>query len=87
MQYKFSWASNVPDESKSLAEKAVVETVESVHSPIAFCHSDVATVTLSLTGTFYDQFVGNLKCSCGKTKGATTGKIDGSSITLEAVQE
>lgn len=87
MQYKFNWMSNVPDESKLLAENAVVETVESVHSPIAFCHSDTATVTLSLTGALCDRFVGNFKCSCGKMKGATTGKIDGSSITLEAAQD
>ena len=86
MQYKFSWATNISNENKSLVEMALEETVESVHSPINFCHSEEITVNLSLIGIFNDEFIGNFKCSCGKQPGIAKGKIDGSSITLEAIQ-
>lgn len=66
MQYKFTWATAVPNEYKTLAEAAVWETTASVHSPITFCHDGIVLVRVSVAGMFNGEFVGNLKCSCGR---------------------
>lgn len=85
MQYKFTWATAVPNEYKTLAEAAVWETTASVHSPITFCHDGIVLVRVSVAGMFNGEFVGNLKCSCGRLQGIAKGKLDGSAITIEGV--
>ena len=85
MEYEFSWVSNVSDDTRFSAEESIRSTQESGHSPVVFCHSGPVAITLSSPDPLQVSLVGNMKCSCGKPRGIITGKIDGSDITFEAV--
>lgn len=85
MEYRFSWIPNVPDQTRKAAEDAIRKDQESGHSPITFCHDGIVTVTLASPDPLQMTLVGNMKCSCGKPRGAIAGRSDGSTITLDAV--
>ncbi len=86
MEYEFLWVSNIADDTRISAEESICQGQESGRSPVAFCHDGTVIVTISSPDPFQMTLVGNMKCSCGKLRGAITGKSDGSSITLEAVK-
>lgn len=86
MKYEFQWVSNISDDTRVFAENAIREGQESGHSPVSFCHDGTVAVTLSSPDPFQITLVGNMKCSCGKPRGAILGNSDGSKIILEAVK-
>jgi len=87
MEYEFTWVSNVSEDTRLSAEESIRTTQESGHSPVQFCHSGPANVTLEPSGPLHVCLVGYMKCSCGKYLGKIRGKIDGSGITFEAVSD
>lgn len=85
MKYEFRWLSDIPDSKKASAEEAIRDGQESGDSPISFCHDGMVIVTLESPDAVQRRFVGNMKCSCGETRGTIKGKDDGSTVTFEAV--
>lgn len=86
MKYEFHWLTDIANgANKVLAEDAIRDGQESGDSPISFCHVGTVTVTLSSSDELQRRFVGDMKCSCGKVRGAIKGKCNGSSVMFEAV--
>lgn len=85
MKYEFHWLTDIADAKKIPTEDAIRDGQESGDSPISFCHEGTVIVNLSSSDTLQKRFDGDMRCSCGKVRGAIKGKCNGSSVMFEAL--